>query len=334
MQIKEISVGQETITEYLLQEPAAQKPAIRQKSLKLEDFAGLYYGEELVEVEGRKYPFVLISQFDDLRTQSMVLSPEPYAVPERFKRFAEGLLKAKLSPGAFDGGHIGIADIKTGGITTRITGRRAGYFDFMATNLAQDAYLAQFDDSFGETETLRDYEVKEGRQVDLKESGLSNMMGVGFLVLDKNSKQLIFDQRRKNLAVEGGTMGVLGGTPDWNDNWRPPREIYFPEYLQAHFMEEMEEELCLSPEEFRFRGGFWLKDFSRAPDLMVCLETNVPLGEIATRCTKSKTALQEHETLYSVPFNERALQGFVSDSSKYALNAPSIVAFNLALRAF
>jgi hypothetical protein len=341
MQIREIPIGEGTITEYSLRdspplsqpakEPSVQKPAIRQKSLRLEDFARLYHNEELIEVEGRKYPFVLINQFDDLRTQSIHLSPEPYAIPERFRRFAEEFLKTKLSSGSFNGGCIGIADIQTNGGETRINGRRAGYFDFMATNLAQDAYLSQFDSSFGVEETLRDYEAREGRQVDLRESGLTNIIGVGFVVVDKTSNLLILGQRRKNLAIEGGTIGILGGTPAWNNNWKPPRQIYSPEYLQAHFAEEMNEELCLTPEEFRFRRGLWVKDFMRAPDLMVYLETNVPLEEIARRCTQSEAALKEHETLYGVPLNESTLKGFVSEGSKYTLNAPSVVAFKLAL---
>ncbi|MEK6893474.1 MAG: hypothetical protein AABX07_04680 [Nanoarchaeota archaeon] len=344
MQINEISIGSESATEYLLRAPspasmpakesAVQKPAVRQKSLKLEDFATLYSHEECIEVEGIKYPFVLINQFDELRTQSLHLSPKPYSVPARFKRFAEGFLKAKLSLSTFNGGCVGIAEIQVEGVTTKINGRRVGYFDFMATNLAQDAYLAQFDNSFGAEETLRGYEIREGRQIDLKESNLTNMVGVGFMILNKSSNRLIFAQRRKDLVVEGGTISIPGGTPVWNNNWKPPREIYFPGYLQAHFAEELEEELCLAPEEFKFRRGLWLKDFTRAPDLIVYLETNVPLNEIANRCAQSETALKEHETLYGVPFNERTLQGFVSVDSKYVLNALSVVAFKLALQAF
>lgn len=311
MQIKEIPIGSEVMTEYVLKEseekpaPAGTadtkpkpKPKIEQKNLVLEDFPRLYYNEDLIEANGKKYPFVISNEFKSLQSQSIELLPEPYKFPERFRKFAEKVLEVK---GGFGTPRVGIADLQFDGQRARLTARHVSYLEFIATNMSQDAFLNQFDSSFAEGETLRDYEIKNGRAVDLKDSNLSNMLGVGFIIMDKNEGYFIFGQRKKGMVVCGGTIGIVGGTPNWSAWWKTPREIYFPGALQAHFQEELGEELCLHDDEYKFVRGYWMKEFTRAPDIFGVFKTYVPMEEIVERCLQSEQAKEEHTSLFKVP---------------------------------
>lgn len=345
MQPIEIQLGKWEIKEYPLREPESQSPQtqisstpqppkIQQKNLTLEDYARLYHNENLVEVNGIKQPFVVINAFSDLQSQNMQVVPGHYQVPEQFRKFTAAALEAKKRPGAFDGQSIAIKDIKTLGPGTLIYGQQTGYFDFMSTVQSQDAYLRQFDDTFPEGETLRDHEIDDnGRSVPLTESNLSNLFGVGFMILNERQEYFILGMRSKNLAVEGGALGILGGTPEWQPEWKPNSRVDLGAYLKSHFDEEMKEELCLNPDEFKLKYGYWVKDFTRAPAILVTLTTDLKLEDIAARCENSESAKKEHTSLYQVPADRGLVYALAkgTDTKGYKIPSSSTVALDLAI---
>ena len=77
MQVKEIEINGGKIVEYVLEDELKHIPStsaskdltIRQKNLSLDDYKSLYCRENLIEVNGIKYPMVLINEFNDLEKQ-------------------------------------------------------------------------------------------------------------------------------------------------------------------------------------------------------------------------------------------------------------------------
>jgi hypothetical protein len=335
MRINEIPVGESIITEYILQEAIPTEPKgeerPKQKNLSLEDYAQLYANEHLVRIDNKPFPFVFFNEFHSLKTQTISILPVPYQVPNKYKKATDAIFEQTRNPADFDGQSVSMADLIIDGQKTKIIARQAGYFDFKKTNLSMDVYLSQFDNSFKEGETLRDHEIVERCSKELKYSNMANILGMGCVIFNEKENFLILEQRKKNLAVGGGTIGCLGGTPEWQQEWMPNKDIDFAAYLQRQFEKEMEEELCLSPDEFSFVKGIWVKDFMRAPDIFVCLETKLSMQVIAQRCSQSDKATEEHTSIFRVPINKKVLASLFEGTHGYEINNPSKVAYSLTV---
>src|SRR3989344_13932 len=292
---------------------------------ELERLAGLYYNEKLVTIDGIEYPFVYVadSKLDEI---NLSLLNEPYEVPERFRKFAQSIIEEKKGS-FFDIPHMGIGawsinDAEGAMSKINLCVRPVGYGEFLATNKSMDIPLAKYDPSFREGETLRSYEVVGGRALDPACSGLSNMLGLGFVVTarGKDGKSyFILGRRGKNLAVEGGTIGILGGTPEWGDK-----------HVQDNIMKEMEEELTVKPDEFKMHRCYLAKDFSRAPDLFVHINITGPrIEDIVQRCYGNEEVMKEHDRIYAVPTEPEAIRRIREGGANFDLNVPTIVGLHL-----
>jgi hypothetical protein len=328
MKCREIGVGGTSIVEYPIIEPATLKPIIIGNTLTNEDYERLYHNEPLIEVNGRKLPFVFFSQFNNLNQNRAIPSPSQFVAPEKFRAATTAI--SSTNPLKRNDTMICIDNMTKDGDDTVFEVREGRYSDFMATNRSQDIYLRQLDSSFGAEETLRDHEIVDGRQVPIRESNLTNMMGVGFLVLNEVKNYFVFGKRGKDLAVQGGTIGIPGGTPEWRNK---TSNIYhgLPAHLEAHFADEMKEELCLDRGEYSIGRGYWVRDFTRAPDLLVTIRTSTPIVEIARRCETSDSAKAEHSSLFAIPATREALYSLSDPNSPYNINAPSQVNMELFL---
>lgn len=335
MKTSQIGVGS-GLTEYDLQGTPTDRrikgmPQIKLKT-KNPDFEKLYYNESLVEIEGRKYPFVVLKEFDKNHNQ-ILIPKEPYVISPKLGKFAYYMLSNKFSPKphpkTFRGASVGLRGVSFEENRTVINAMKIPYYDFMVLDQGQDVLLRQLDERFPEGRTLRDYEVLEGLSTQPSSRNLTNMLGVGFVVINQNGDYMILEQRRKNLEVEGGTLGMCGGTPEWDDSWQQGEPVHFWDYLRAHVIDEMREELCLLPEECELRKAVWVKDFIRATDIMSLVETSVPMEIIAERCSDSERAQEEHTHVYKVPTDKRTLNALTQGEMNYEVNAPTKVALSL-----
>ena len=103
MKTTQIKVGS-GIIEYDLEGISSDERIRGMPQVKLEikdpDFEKLYCNESFVEVEGKKYPFVILKEFD--RNHKQILIPgEPYVIDPNFGKFAYRLLSNKFSPKDF-----------------------------------------------------------------------------------------------------------------------------------------------------------------------------------------------------------------------------------------
>lgn len=194
--------------------------------------------------------------------------------------------------------------------------------------MSQDIKLKDYDSSFSSEKTLRDYEINDGRSVELKESNMANILGVGFIVISGDC--FILTRRNSHMAVEPSTLGILGGTPKWKSEFHEKLKVNFKEYLKEHTQEEMEEELLLKPDEYNTLECFLLKDFTRAPDIMLVVNVNISPEDIAKRCYGQGSVLKEHDILYAVPKNPCAIESLIHSS--LMLNLPSRIAMDLVLK--
>ncbi len=342
MIVKDIPIyGRHSIFEYILEKRDSsmkieQKKEhtlkIKRKNLSLDDYARLYYNENLIEVNGQKYPLILINEFNDLEKQKILVEDRPYEVPQRFKKFVDSALREKLMPGMYNSiPVVRIGKIKTEGETIRLNIQKSDYFSFIGTNLSQDDYLSQFDESFEDGQTLREHEIENGKAVELHKSNLANVFGMMFSVLNEKEKFFILDIRNRNLIVNPGICGLLGGTPRWDDLSRIGA-AHFSRYLGEHYEEEMKEELCLNKNEIKFKKSYWLNELTRAPLLLACLTTDVSMEEIAKRCEKSEMAKKEHGSLLMVPATAETIYSLAKDSKGYKLNHSCIPGLYLALK--
>lgn len=140
----------------------------------------------------------------------------------------------------------------------------------------------------------------------------------------------IFARRNANTAVEPSTLGMLGGTPNWKPEFHKNLKVNFEEYLKDHTREEMEEELLLEPNEYDITKCFFLKDFTRAPDIMLVVDVNVSPEDIAKRCYGKKSILEEHDALYIVPKDHCAIESLIHND--LMLNIPSRIAMDLIFK--
>jgi len=300
------------------------KPILQQKNLSLDDYASIYHNENLYEVDNVKYPFVLISSTKNLKNQTAELYPESYQIPTWLNQFKRHVLEYKLSPSAFNGDSARLMDLETDGEKTHVRLQHVKYFNHIATDLSKDVFLEQF--QLSEKTTLRDYELAEGKAKPALKSNLANLVCPPFILIseEKDKEYLLLTQRRKDLAVEAGTFSILGGTTEWKgiiklggDNWK--------DYFRYIANQEMREEVCLDSQEFEIEKIAWWKDFTRAPDVLICMRTKVPIEKLAKRIEKDPIEAQkEHPYIYRVPADPTLIKE-IRTGDRFNLNNPSKV---------
>jgi hypothetical protein len=326
--------------EFLLNPEDRIKSAVAERKdskPELERLARLYYGEKLINAGGLDYPFVLVGDCDS-ENVSLVQLAEPYHIPEQFMKFAYGVIKPILEKEVLNtffslfgfgrienptnGSRISIAGWDVGNNSIKLSGRYTDYYSFMAMDKSKDIPLSRYDKSFNETETLRSYEIVNGLALDPGYSSLPNMLGLGFVITAYGTDgrgYYLFGRRGKNLAVEGGTIGVLGGTPDWGD-----KDII------KNATTEMKEELLLEPDEFKIHRSYLVKDFIRAPDMIMHINITGPrVEDIVKRCYGNEEVMKEHDRIYAVPVEPEAIRRIAQGRASFDINDSTIVAVHL-----
>jgi len=343
---------------------------LEEVSYGADGIASPYTAENLVEIDGTRLPFIAYARFSDIFSLELKVLDGKYQRRSPITVVEKQLKKARISPNHTDGQVINVCDwkvLENGGL--EITGRQAGYFDLLVSNMCQDVALSKLDDRFKPGESFRKMEVSNGRKTPFKESFLANTLGAGYLIRAGKDDVYIFGRRRRNLAVEGGTWSVIGTTPVWRDYFRDQRRrnkrgnmemgYTFMEYT----MKELWEELCLDPWEVQFKAGWLVDELYRGPALFTIFETPVDMAEIVDRCRDPEKikAREEHDYLMSVkPLTPKLLSGFhqgvslrngmhiyhkpsellpdsatgVSLQGKFSLNEGSLTLIKLALDEF
>ncbi|MBI2549654.1 hypothetical protein HYV83_00545 [Candidatus Woesearchaeota archaeon] len=268
-------------------------PVIRRKAV---NYGQLYRNEEgLVRVNGSVIPVAAIERVDGIEQVIVQALDQPYSIPERFKQFAKEYLNARLSPTARNGQGIGLADYefgKRGRLTLDV--RKTGYFDFMWSNLAMDARLSQFDPAFGEEKTLRDYETQNGRMMHPRDSAMANRIGIAYMVLLNNSKELLLVKKGRGLAVAGGTICLPGSTPGWDEDTA--------NVIRKDVAKELSDELTLAQPDYEIGKVWFVRDLTNGqPAFFVTVNSKRSFENIAKECLASPGAREEHTRLYSVP---------------------------------
>lgn len=292
-------------TSELLDRSFNPKPAVDKRVLSYDDFSKLYYNQELMKAGNKTLPYILICEFnyDELSNHKMVVSTKEFETNEKFRKFREGVLKAKLNKNSKDNKKIGFRDYKIEDGSVSGVVNKVGYFDFMATNMSIDAYIEQFDSSFGKNETLRNYEIDKGRAILPCRSNLSNMLGLGYMIrLPDDGNSILYGVRSSGMAVAGGALSMIGGTPSWKKGWQENGEIiYMKDIITEDAAKQFSDELCLEPHEYKIIGGFFANELERAPTYFSDIEVYVPAEEIAKRAIKSDSARNEHSSFVKVP---------------------------------
>ncbi|MEK6837766.1 MAG: hypothetical protein AABX69_03885 [Nanoarchaeota archaeon] len=294
--VDEVVLQAEDSPELIQTTKASDKaPVIRRKAVSYEQ---AYPNEEgLVRVNGSINPFAVIGRVDGLEQIIVQALDMPYSTPKLFKKFAEGYLKARLSPTAWNGQGIGLADYEfgeKGGLT--LAARKTGYFDFMWSNLAMDIHLRQFDPAFGEEETLRDYETQNGKIKHPRDSVMANRVGIAYMVLLNNGRELLLVKKGKGLAIAGGTLCLPGSTPGWDEDTANA--------IRNDVAKELSDELTLSQPEYDTGKAWFVRDLANGqPAFFVTVNVNPKRNfeDIAEACLASPEARREHTRLYKVP---------------------------------
>jgi hypothetical protein len=299
--INELAVGDGTaVREYFMNpadEPVSRPEGLtsdRQKD-KRDRLVKPYHAEELVSIEGLRQPFVVVAKClpEDISAVALI---GKYEVPERFRQASAGILNEALqkNPKLTNGSCISIRGwhIDDRWCSLGLSVKRAGYFDFVSTDCAKDVDLSRFDSSFTAGETLRGRDIMQGKAVPPEDSVLVNMLGVGFAVSAKGkdgNDYLVLVRRRRDFKVEEETIGFPGGTPEWSDCFHE-RGFAFGKYLTSHIASELHEELLLEPDEFRIDNFYFVKDFTRAPDILASISINgrgksrISIEDVVDRC--------------------------------------------------
>ena len=275
MQVNTIDLGDGLRAFEFLLNPQDQKRSepkqdpVKTNLSELERLAKLYYNEKLVTIDDIRYPFVYVAD-SELDRITLNKIDEPYRVPEKFRIFVEEAIKGKKF---YETPHMSVADWSFSNDddqkpSMNISVKPVGYGEFLGTNRSIDVPLSRYDPSFKEGETLRSYEIRDGKALRPAESKLSNMLGLGFVITavgQDGKAYFLFGRRGNNLAVEGGTISIFGGTPEWKDI-----------HIKDNILQEMGEELLITPDEFRMHRCYLAHDFTRAPDIFTHINITGP----------------------------------------------------------
>ncbi len=296
----------------------------------LEFFLKTYYNEVLIE--GR-FPLIDYGGFKGLEQISIDFRHVPYEIPDRFSLFAKKILQERKGD-AWDGPIISTCDISiTDVLTPRLVIRPASYFNLIQTNLAQDVDMSKYDDIFNSVTTWRSLEVKDGKTIPLSMSKMVNQLCLSYIILTEDEKHMISGMRRSNLAVEGGTTGLLGSTPRFSEDYLKGTER-FGDCIGHHIQGQLARELCVEPEEYLLKEGFAMRDLMRGSNLfMVYMLRGVKPEVLAERCRVSKEAKKEHARLYVAPFTLEAIASLEKGSSGYSMNLGTLGGCYYALKA-
>ncbi|MCX6707886.1 MAG: hypothetical protein NT001_07190 [Candidatus Woesearchaeota archaeon] len=294
---------------------------------ELEMLANLYYNERLVTIDRVKYPFVYIAE-SELDRIILAKADSPYVLPERFSKFAEGVIeqRKKKNQNPTDGSCMSIKGWHKDSNGLILNVKQLGYFNFIATNGSMDIPFKDLDPSFNYEEgkrTWRDYEIVDGRVKGPADSLMSNMLGLGFIITaygEDGREYFIFARRGNNLAVEGGTIGILGGTPEWIDA-----------DINVNIKKEMRDELLLNNDEFDVKGCHFAEDYTRAPDIFAHInitgnKTPLTIQTIAQRCYGNPGVMKEHDRIYAVPVEPEAIRRIAEGRASFDINPSTIVA--------
>ena len=275
---------------------------INEQNSELKRVSDLYFNEDLIEIDGVRVPSIFLAK-TGLEKISEEILEDNYELPEEFKKFTRGVLE---STRAFNGQSVSVADLrldKTSNIIY-LKLRKAGYFDFISTNRSVDIHLNVHDHSFPIGKTLRDYEIENGRSLDLSESNLANMLGVALFITSREEDYFLFVRRGKNLAVDGGTISCPGATPTWSDDIELKG---FPNYLKGLIETELMEEVLLEPSEFKIENCYFYQNLIRGPEVVVDIKITPSIEDLAIRCQGNKSVLEESDRFYAVPAKLKAI---------------------------
>ncbi len=349
-QVNEIPLGNgEFMKEFFLESgQSAPVPPERDipttKDKEIERLVMIYAHEDFLTVAGRTIPVVHAGSYplSDIKMTTLEDSFEPATrfwkvVAKRRQRVLDSLLRR----GGHDGKNVSVRDWHFVEQEVRLIGQAMRYTQFLSTDNAQDKPLRLDDSTFPAGATLRDYVVVNGKESRKGTDVLSNLLGAAFVVRAKGQDgrdYFVLGRRQRHMASEGGELGVIGGTPMWEEAYfgreEADFEADFAGYMRHLGTDEMGEELVLHAGEISIGSKVhFLRTLVRVfdPFYTVDVDPVITVEDIAARCFGNPSALKEHDRLYAVPRTEAALNGLINSSRGYHINHGSMAGLHMDL---
>lgn len=213
---------------------------------------------EKVEIDGESFEVPFTCEKDDHyfdnpeRVSEMDYKlHQDYEIDPRLKEYQDRLIEyqKKLGRNLVNGQVTGVASYD---IKNNILGvRRIGYYDAFSTNNSgmdvRFSSLLERDIRFDgvDHENIRSVESSDGNLRSFHESSLANVLGVGGVLITRDS-HLVLPQRRKDLGVSslGGKFGLsASGNVEWS--MKALEELGIQKYMGQKMEKEADEELGL-----------------------------------------------------------------------------------------
>lgn len=279
------------------------------EGLSLDEMSAIYHQENNLVRGAKPLPFIFISRLEKLDDLSIILDPQPYQVPPEFQSFCETALRKGNQ--SRSGSIISVDDLVQQEEKITFHARPATYHEIIRTNLAQDSELpSDMDFSFYGRDyqpgiTWRKLEAPNGAPVPLRESRMVNYLGIGYLVLTHDGKNILMALRKK-LPVEGRTIGVMGSTPDFVDDIKTGKPVV--EILESYIREQLDQkEISLRQNEYDLGSMYIFRDLLRGILLVPEIKLRIEHHILAERAAINPDALRQHSHLYVVPFDKIAM---------------------------
>lgn len=276
------------------------------RTVELKRLSDLYFNEDLIEIDGVRVPSIFLAK-TGLEKISEEILKEHYKIPQEFKKFGKGVIGRT---NAFNGQIVSLSDFEIDKITeeVKLKIRQARYFDFLSTNISIDISLKTHDPFFQAGMVLRDYEIDNGKEVSLSRSNLANMLGVDFFITSEENEgnYFMFVRGSENHAIhfDRGIMSCPGATPTWSEDLRLTG---FSNYLRNLIEVELKEELLLDADEFNIGNCYFYKNLIRGPEVIIQIKLIKSIEDIALKCQRNKSVLEECDRIYAVPAEIEAL---------------------------
>lgn len=280
------------------------------EGLSLDEMAAIYHRENNLVRGANPLPFVFISRLERLDDLSIILDHQSYQVPQEFQSFCETALRKGNQ--SRSGSVISVDDLVQQEGKTTLFVRPATYHDIIRTNLAQDMELpSDIDFSFYGRDyqpeiTWRKLEAPNGVPVPLKDSRMVNYLGIGYLILTHDGKNILM-ALRKRLPVEGGTIGLMGSTPDFVDDIKAGKPV--ADIFESYIREQLDKkEISLKSDEYQLGSMYIFRDLLRGVLLVPEIKLRIEPQILAQRSAQNLDALRQHSHLYVAPFDSVAMR--------------------------
>jgi hypothetical protein len=312
---------------------------LREVDYGAEGFAGLYHNEDLVTVSGKRLPFIVYADFNDIFALELKVLEDCFQRTPPISDFEKELGEAIIKPNYTNGRVVSLQDWKKyedGRL--ELTGKQAGYFDLLISNCAQDFDLSGLSNRFNEGDTFRKLDIEDGKRKPFNKSFLANTLGAAYMIKIGKKGHYVFGRRRPTMAVEGGLWGAIGTTPVWRDYFRDENRkneegnIEMGYTFNEYTMQEFKEELALDHWEIKFEKGWLVDELYRGPALYTLWETPISVEEMVDRCRKQENVMarEEHDYLmFAGPLTSEFLSSFFKglklEKGEFILHAPSVL---------